>query len=170
LKVKNIHLEEVKMSVSIAAQRPAKKNDETREAGIAAFWHFSAAREMLKDSERLDQIKEGFPAQLAYAVRQTFDLQERNLETLLNASYSTLERRRREQKNLDSVASERLDRIATVSHLAEAVFESQENAAQWMSTPNKALGGAAPVMLCETEIGARQVRRVLNALEWGGAA
>ncbi|WP_448111263.1 type II RES/Xre toxin-antitoxin system antitoxin [Pseudomonas lini] len=158
------------MVVSAAARRPAKKQDDPREAGVAAFWHFSSNRDLLKDSERLDQIKEGFSALLVQALRVTFNLHERNVETLLNASISTLERRRREHKNLDPVASERLDRIATVCHLAEEVFESREGAAQWMSKPNKALGGIAPIMLCETEIGAKQVRRVLQALEWGGAA
>lgn len=158
------------MVTPAVTRRPAKKKDDPREVGIAAFWRFSSDRDLLKDSERIHQIKAGFPAQLVHAFRLTFDLQERNLETLLNASISTLERRRREQKNLDPVASERLDRIATVSHLAEQVFESQESAALWMSKPNKALGGSAPIMLCETEIGAKQVRRVLQALEWGGAA
>lgn len=158
------------MNTSTAARRPARKKDDPREVGIAAFWRFSFNRDLLKDSERLSQIKAGFPAHLAQAIRLTFDLQERSVETLLNASISTLERRRREQKNLDPVASERLDRIATVCHLAEEVFESKEGATHWMSTPNKALGGSAPIMLCETEIGAKQVRRVLQALEWGGAA
>ncbi|WP_454868452.1 type II RES/Xre toxin-antitoxin system antitoxin [Pseudomonas farris] len=158
------------MVTQAVTRHPAKKKDDSREVEIAAFWRFSSDRDLLRDSERIHQIKIGFPAQLAYAFRLTFNLQERNLETLLNASFSTLERRRREQKNLDPVASERLDRIATVSHLAEEVFESQANAALWMSKPNKALGGSAPIMLCETEIGAKQVRRVLQALEWGGAA
>ncbi|MDR6609053.1 antitoxin Xre/MbcA/ParS toxin-binding domain-containing protein [Pseudomonas synxantha] len=167
---KIIHLERAIMVTPDVARRPVKKKDVPREVEIAAFWRFSSNRELLKDSERLHQIKVGFPAHLIHAFRMTFDLQDRNLETLLNASISTLERRRREQKNLDPVASERLDRIATVSHLAEEVFESQESAADWMSKPNKALGGVAPIMLCETEIGAKQVRRVLQALEWGGAA
>ena len=39
-----------------------------------------------------------------------------------------------------------------------------------MSKPNKSLGTSAPIMLCETEIGAKQVHRVLQALEWGGTA
>jgi len=95
---------------------------------------------------------------------------DRHLETLLNASMSTLERRRRGQKNLDPVASERLDRIATVSHLAEEIFETPVTATDWMSTPNTALGGDAPIMLCETELGGKQVRRVLQSLEWGGPA
>lgn len=66
--------------------------------------------------------------------------------------------------------SECLQRIAFVSRLAEEVFESRETALQWMAQPNKALGGNTPAMLCETEIGAKQVRRVLQALEWGGSA
>lgn len=142
----------------------------SREAVIAEFWEFSAHRFHLNEAERLVQIKEGFPARLFQGVRVTFALHERSLEGLLNASISTLERRVRQQQPLDSVASERLDRIAAVSRLAETVFESRELAAQWMSKPNKALGDEAPIMLCETEIGARQVRRVLHALEWGGAA
>jgi uncharacterized protein (DUF2384 family) len=72
-------------------------------------------------------------------------------------------------KNLDPVASEHLDRIATISHSAEMVFESQVSAAHWMSSSNKALGGTAPIMLYVTKIGAKQVRRILQAIEWGGA-
>lgn len=87
---------------------------------------------------------------------------------LLKASISTLERRSRKQKKHDPVAPERLDRIAVVCHLAEDVFQSRDTATCWMSKPNEALGGDTPVMLYETDIGAKQVRRVLQALEWGG--
>ncbi|MBS7847232.1 MULTISPECIES: antitoxin Xre/MbcA/ParS toxin-binding domain-containing protein [unclassified Pseudomonas] len=158
------------MSTSTATRRPGKKQEASREEGIAAFWRFSSDREPLTDAQRLHQIKVGLPSDLIQVVRLAFNLQDRHLETLLNASMSTLERRRREHKNLDPVASERLDRIAVVSHLAEAIFETQVTATQWMSAPNKALGGTAPIMLCETEIGAKHVRLVLQALEWGGAA
>lgn len=158
------------MVTSATVLQSTKKQNEPRNDGVQAFWRFSSNRDSLKDSERLKQIKEGFSAELVHAFRVTFALQERSIEILMNASTSTLERRRREHKKLDSVASERLDRIAAVCGLAEEVFESQEGAAQWMSKPNKALGESAPIMLCETEIGAKQVRRVLQALEWGGAA
>ncbi|UVM36389.1 DUF2384 domain-containing protein [Pseudomonas sp. B21-017] len=158
------------MGTSTAARRPVIKKNVYREAAIAAFWRFSSHRESLTDAQRLHQIKVGLPADLIQVVRLAFDLQDRHLETLLNASISTLERRRREQKNLDPVVSERLDRIATLSRLVVAIFETQVTATQWMSAPNKALCGTAPIMLCETEIGAKQVRRILQALEWGGAA
>lgn len=145
-----------------------KTQDKGRALYVKQFWRFSASRAALKDTERLIEIKKGLSAKLGQALRLTFSLQDRNLEVLLNSSVSTLERRRRADKVLDPVASERLDRIAAVCHLAEDVFESQDEATRWMSSANKALGGIAPIMLCETEIGAKQVRRALHAIEWGG--
>lgn len=66
--------------------------------------------------------------------------------------------------------SARLYRIASVSELAEKVLEDRNAADQWMSKPNQALGNRVPILLCETEIGAKHVRRVLHALESGGVA
>lgn len=123
-------------STSTATRRPAKKKAVSREEGIAAFWRFSSHRDSLTDLERLQQINLGFSADLIHAFRWAFDLQDCHLEMLLNASISTLERRRRAHKNFDPVASERLDRIATVSHLAEEIFETQVTATRWMSTPS----------------------------------
>jgi putative toxin-antitoxin system antitoxin component (TIGR02293 family) len=160
----------VVMSAPTTALRRPNKKDELRNAAIAAFWEFISHWDLLKESERLLQIKAGFSAELFQVVRITFNLQDRSVEKLLNASISTLERRRREQKPLTSVASERLDRVAVVCHLAEAVLQSRDTAICWMSKPNKVFGGDTPVMLCETEIGAKQVSRVLQALEWGGTA
>lgn len=157
------------MSASTIRRRQAKNKDESREAVVAAFWDFSSNRYLLKDAERLRQFQEGFSAHLFRIVRVTFDLPDRDVEALFNASIPVLERRRREQKNLDPVASERLDRIASICHLGEEVFADKEATATWMSKPNKALGGSAPILLCDTEIGARQVRRVLHALEWGNS-
>ena len=52
--------------------------------------------------------------------------------------------------------------------LAIEVFQDKQAALDWLSRPNEALGGQAPGVLCETEDGAKQVRRVLHAMEWGG--
>ena len=157
------------MKTSTTARRQPRKKNESREIVIAVFWEFSSNRAVLKDSERLLQIKEGTSPDIYHALRVTFDLHRLDLETLLNTSISTLERRRRERKPLGPVASERIDRIAAVCHLAQEVLESREAVVRWMSMSNKALGGITPIMHCETEIGAKQVRRVLQALEYGGA-
>lgn len=158
------------MNSSTVIPRAVSKKDALRQEAIAVFWGFVSQHATLMDSERLRQIKDGFSADLAHALRLTFGIQEHHLKSLLNASLSTLKKRLREQKSLDPIASERLSRIATVSHLAEEVFETQLIATHWMSMPNKALGGSAPIMLCETELGSIQVRRALQTLAWGGVA
>lgn len=157
------------MNASNTSQRQLRQKA-SREEMTGAFWDASFDQSLLKDSERLNQIKKGFSADLFKAASVTFDLQERSFKTLFNMSFSTLERYRRARKPLESVASERLDRIFAVCHLAHGVFENREFASKWMSVQNNSLDKSSPIMLCETEIGATQVRRVLQAFEWGGAA
>ncbi|QOR37407.1 DUF2384 domain-containing protein [Billgrantia diversa] len=56
----------------------------------------------------------------------------------------------------------------SVARLAEAIFEDRDKAITWLARPNEALGGQPPYMLCGTETGAKQVKRILHALDWGG--
>ena len=134
------------------------------------FWCFSERTYAQKESERLQQIKVGASVDLVDAIRVTFNLSASHLAMLFNASLSTLRRLKQQQKGLSSIASERLDRIAIVSQQIQEVFEDQVATTHWMSVPNQSLGNAIPLMLCSTELGAKQIRRVLHALEWGGAA
>lgn len=140
----------------------------SRQRLIDAFWVFSVQLHKLTESERLQQIKTGLPAELVVATRLTFNLADEHLELLFNASLTTLKRSQHKHKLLSYVASERLDRIAFMCQQAMVVFESREAVTRWMSAPNAAFGYSTPVLLCITDIGGYQVRRVLHALEWGG--
>lgn len=124
----------------------------------------------MSEHDRIKSIKAGFSVEVADAAKQTFQLTSQGLGDLLNLSVATYERRRKDAKPLDVAASERLDRIASVALRAEEIFEDKQVASEWMSSPNHALGGNTPLMHCETAIGAQQVRRILNAIEWGGVA
>lgn len=149
---------------------PHKARNNKREIRTAEFWRFITAQEMRRESERLQTIQEGLSPTLLLTVQETFQLQNKQVKALFNVSVSAVHRRRREGKNLDSVTSERLDKVATVSHLAMEVFEDKRAAIDWISNSNEALGGQAPVMLCGTDIEAKQVRRLLLAMECGGVA
>lgn len=109
------------MNVSTTRQRQAKQENVWQTAMVTAFWEATAKRSLLKDSERLLQIKKGFSADLFQVVRVTFDLPERSFETLFDVSISTLRRRGREQMPLDTIASERLDRIRDLSLGAQSL-------------------------------------------------
>ncbi|WP_030072692.1 antitoxin Xre/MbcA/ParS toxin-binding domain-containing protein [Halomonas alkaliantarctica] len=149
---------------------PLKAGNNKREIRTAEFWRFITAQAMRKESERLQSIQEGLSPTLLLTVQETFQLQDKQVKALFNVSVSAVHRRRREGKNLNSVTSERLDRVATVNHLAMVVFEDKLATINWMSSSNEALGGQAPVMLCGTDIEAKQVRRLLLAMECGGVA
>lgn len=134
----------------------------------AGFWLVAHQVSQRSEHERLKNIQAGFPPGWIRAVREAFKLSNERLEALFNASASTLERRQRQQQPLDPVASERLDRVAVIATHAMHVLATPEHACSWMTSSNAALGDRIPLHLCETEIGARQVRRVLASLQYGG--
>lgn len=146
---------------------PATSQTSSNEAA-PAFWLIADQLKTRNDTERLAYIRTGFPPGWVKAVRHAFGLSNSQLETLLNMSVSTLERRQRQQRPLDLVGSERLDRVAALAVRAAEVFDDQNTAQRWMMTPNRALDDQTPLALCQTEIGASQVRRVLAALQHGG--
>lgn len=149
----------------VLMKAPASK----KEAHVI-FWKLAHSVSVSAETSRLKTIKTGFEPGYAFVVRTALGLSAAITESIFNQSMSTLERRLRNKQLLDPVASERLDRIALVANLAEDVFEDQSKAAEWLSNPNMALGNEPPIQLCETEIGAAQVRRVLHAIEWGNVA
>ena len=132
------------------------------------FWKIAHQRSTLSEHERVQSIKSGLAIDWAEAVKSAFQMSSHIMSELLSLSTATYDRRRRDKKPLDITASERLDRIISIALLAENVFEDQDAATQWMATPNRALDGSAPIEHCDTEIGSQHVRRILNALEWGG--
>ena len=76
-------------------------------------------------------------------------------------------RRTREHAALDLVASERLDRLVELISLAYGVFEHPGSTEAWLKAPHPLLHLASPLQHCRTAIGAGQVRRLLQALEYG---
>lgn len=160
-----------KKTVSVRPKpRASQKAPVAKQDAKFLFWDLVHAISMTAETARLNTIRAGFEPFYVSVVRSVLGLSAADTESIFNLSISTLERRVRKNQNLDSVASERLDRIALVASLAEEVFEDKDKAAEWLSKPNLALGNEPPIRLCETEIGAVQVRRVLHAIEWGNVA
>lgn len=79
----------------------------------------------------------------------------------------TLTRRKRDGRFRQD-ESDRLVRAARVFGRALSLFEGDRDAARdWFSRPQKALGGASPVVLARTEVGAIEVERLIGRLEHG---
>lgn len=76
---------------------------------------------------------------------------------------ATLHRRR---DRLSLQESERLERLARVTALAEAVWEDQAQAHEFLTHPQSQLGGLRPLDLAYSDLGARQVEELLLKLEY----
>jgi putative toxin-antitoxin system antitoxin component (TIGR02293 family) len=70
---------------------------------------------------------------------------------------------------LNQVETERLVRLADITRLAVTAFGDSTAATKWLLAPNIALAGESPLAMAATDIGAREVRRVISAVTYGGA-
>lgn len=112
-----------------------------------------------------DAVRRGLPRgvvrELAKAAAHGRD--DRKRVAHLVASEATLKR----SATLSPAASERAERIARIVALAQDAFGDPAKAQDWLHRPNSVLGGAAPVLLAATDLGARQVEQVLANIEYG---
>lgn len=79
----------------------------------------------------------------------------------------TLARRKAQQERLSVDESERVLRVAALYEQAVAVLGSPEAAQRWLVAPLPVFEGRSPLSLVGTEIGAREVERLLGRLEHG---
>ncbi len=66
--------------------------------------------------------------------------------------------------------SDRTVRLLRVQTIAEDVFEDVAKAATWLRRPLSEFGGETPLVMSQTEAGARVVEGVLAKIAWGAAA
>jgi putative toxin-antitoxin system antitoxin component (TIGR02293 family) len=119
-------------------------------------------------------------ADLALAVRNRLPLAA--LKGLARAGLSEQEiekyvipqrtRRHRTDKNqpLTVEESDRAVRLLRVQTLAEDSFADKEKANRWLRRALTELDGEAPLVVAQTEAGARVVETILGKIAWGAAA
>jgi putative toxin-antitoxin system antitoxin component (TIGR02293 family) len=81
-------------------------------------------------------------------------------------------RRHRAEKNqpLTVEESDRAVRLVRIQSLAEEAFEDTDKANRWLRKELAELDGETPLMLAQTEAGARVIETILGKIAWGAAA
>jgi putative toxin-antitoxin system antitoxin component (TIGR02293 family) len=125
------------------------------------------ASEPASTAEWVYQIQSGMPFASAVAFKEALRLTNAELASVLGISPRTLARLDPARSRLDSVSGDRLVRAARLFSIAVEVLEDAEAAARWLRTPQRALGGAVPVQLAETDVGTRAVEALLGRMEYG---
>ena len=111
-------------------------------------------------------LKHGLPAASALAFKDTLRLTNDELADLLGVSARTI-LRWAPATRLDLVTGDRLLRTARLFAIATDVLEDEEAAVRWLRSPQNGLGGAVPLALATTDVGARAVETLLGRMEHG---
>ena len=125
------------------------------------------ASEPSTTSEWVARIREGLPAASALAFKSALDLTNEELAAVLGVSVRTVARLDPAKSHLDAVSGDRLVRAARLYAIAAEVLEDSAAAAQWLKSAQRALGGAVPLELAETDVGSRAVEALLGRMEHG---
>jgi len=114
----------------------------------------------------IEMIHLGLPMQELKDLQARLAVPMAQLVPLLGISKATLHRRKAGGR-LGPAESDRVVRFARLMGKAVEVLESEENARQWLTSPQFGLGGAVPLDYAGTEIGAREVEDLLGRIEYG---
>ena len=119
---------------------------------------------------QISEIRKGAPASNLVGAAEALRLPRERVYELVGLSASTAKRKLAKDESLDSLMTERLTRLGAIERLAEETFGDALLASEWLQTVNLGLGNVTPLSMLDTEIGCREVSRVLNAIAYGGAA
>ena len=113
----------------------------------------------------VDLVREGVPWELYRGVMTDLGLNDQMAAGVLHIPPRTLSRRK--GGRLDPQEGERLMRLVRLVAQATEVLGARDKALRWMESPNRALGGATPMSLLDTDIGTQAAEAVLTRIEYG---
>jgi putative toxin-antitoxin system antitoxin component (TIGR02293 family) len=117
--------------------------------------------------EVLHGVERGLPFSAFEHLQRNLALPAAAVTELVQIRPRTLTRRK-EQGRFQPDESDRLLRAARLFARALELFEGDAEAARgWLAAPQPALGGAVPLAVARTEVGAREVEQLLGRLEHG---
>ncbi len=150
------------MTTALASESPVGRV--VRVLGGRAVLH----RVVTRPDQVIALVRAGIPVRALERMAHVLGAPLNRIAALVGISGRTLARRRREREGrLDVAASDRLLRLAQVLARAEDVLGAEEKAVRWLCAPNRALDGAAPLDLMDTDFGTRSVEAVLGRIEHG---
>lgn len=114
----------------------------------------------------VEAVRHGLPYASLEVLTRTLGREVGDVGAVVGIPPRTLARRKHERL-LSPVESDRLYRVAYIAHLAAATLGGLETSRVWLSRPNRAVGGVSPLSLLDTDIGCRQVEDLLARLNHG---
>lgn len=111
-------------------------------------------------------VKHGMPAKAAESLMARLHLSWKEFSEITGIAKRTVARRIGSER-LKPEESNRVYRLAHIIALTEEVFGDEEKSRGWLSRPNRALGGVAPLKMLDTDVGTEEVKKVLGRIAHG---
>lgn len=125
-------------------------------------------RRTIKNPDDLrNLVRSGLPAGSVSALAEKLGLGNAALSSKLGIAQRTLTRRIGKASPLTPSESDRTVRMARVYANAIQMIGDERKAVEWLSTPNRALGGEKPIDQLDTDTGVRMVEDVLGRIAYG---
>jgi putative toxin-antitoxin system antitoxin component (TIGR02293 family) len=112
-------------------------------------------------------VRKGLPATSVSALAERLHVGNSVLSRKLGIPQRTLTRRLSQASLLTPAESDRTVRMARVYATAVEMIGDREKATEWLTTPNRALGGERPLDQLDTDTGARMVEDILGRIAYG---
>ena len=112
------------------------------------------------------RIQKGFPFRELQMLQNTIDMPLEQLAAKLLISRSTLQRRKAAGR-LSPDESDKVMRFSRLLAQATDFYGNIDKARAWLKHPQRGLGGAIPLDYAETEIGAKEVEKLLGRMKYG---
>jgi len=112
-------------------------------------------------------VREGLPVEALFLLADRMNLRQAEISEKIGIPLRTLTRRLAQHARLTAAESDRTVRLAQVFATAAETLGSEEKAAQWLKTPNRALRGGRPLDQLDTDPGVREVEDVLGRISYG---
>ena len=127
----------------------------------------AATPESVVHPPTLAEIRAGLPASFLDHLKDTLDVTEAELASVVGIPRQTLVRRRL-RGVLRRDEGDRAARVARVFNMALSYFDgNREHALDWLKHPNPALAGETPLRRADTATGAEDVIDLIGRLEHG---
>jgi len=112
-------------------------------------------------------VRKGLPAGSVTALAEKLHLGNSALSRTLGIPQRTLTRRLSQASLLTPAESDRTVRMARVYANTVKMIGDEGKATEWLTTPNRALGGERPLDQLDTDMGARIVEDILGRIAYG---
>ena len=154
------------MNSKVPSKKTAKKTVNGSSEGSLLLLKEATPEYALASPKKIDFIRLGISKTSLEHLKKKINQDYDTLAKLFSVTRATLINKKGKSK-FSSAVSEKILNLADLYSFGYNVFENRENFNSWMETPNRTLGGIAPIEIADTHYGILEIKNLVGRIEQG---